>query len=89
MEKQMEKVLNAFDQARREKAGDLREIATRIIEQYPETFAVFRGMSLETCVGMVSGYRQSGRALEAIAADAWVQATFGPQRIVGASRIGG
>jgi hypothetical protein len=85
----MEQVLQAYDQARREKSGDLREIAQRIVEQYPEAFTAFAGMSLDTCVGMVSGYRQAGRSLEAIAASVWVQATFGPQRIVGAARIGG
>lgn len=85
----MEQELRAWDEARKAKAPGLRDMARTLVEQHPETFAAFAGLSLETCVGMVSGYRAAGRMTECIAADVWCQATFGPQTIIGAGRVGG
>ena len=85
----MEAELLAYDEARKAKAPDLQDQAQGLVERYPETFDVFTGLPLEACVGMVSAYRAAGRAVEAIAADIWCQASFGPQTITGTFRMGG
>jgi hypothetical protein len=85
----MEQILSEYDEARREKAPNLRDLATTIVAENPALFEPFAGLSLETCVGMVSGYRAAGRTAESIAADIWCQAEFGPQTITGTMHTGG
>lgn len=85
----MEEELLTYDAARTAKFEGLREMADYLVAKYPETFDVFTGLPLEACVGMVSAYRASGRAVEAIAADVWCQSAFGPQTITGTFRMGG
>lgn len=79
----MEEELLAYDEARKAKDPGLRAMARDLVTRYPDAFGAFTGLSMETCVGMVSGYRQAGRNNDAIVASVWVQATFGPQTIVG------
>lgn len=79
----MEEELRNWEEMRKAKATGLKAEAERLVAAYPDSFAPMRGLSLETCVGMVSGYRAAGNELLQMLADVWCQAEFGPQQISG------